>query len=149
MDYISVREADFNVQQEYDALSQSNTQDGAVVLFVGRVRDLNLGEAVFQLELEHYPEMADKALSEIVAEAHRRWPLGRVRVIHRVGKLLPADQIVLVGTTSPHRQAAFESAEYIMDVLKTRAPFWKKESTQQGEQWVEARSSDDKQADRW
>lgn len=147
--HIGVQTSDFNVQQEYDALCDANTEDGAIVFFVGRVRDLNEGEAVKQLTLEHYPGMTEKALAQVVAQARERWPLHRVRVIHRVGTLLPADQIVFVGVSSPHRQTAFDGAAFIMDYLKTRAPFWKKERSDQGERWLDARDSDRASQERW
>ncbi|TCS40177.1 molybdopterin synthase catalytic subunit MoaE [Reinekea marinisedimentorum] len=149
MDFINIQNEDFNVQQQYDALSQSNTRDGAVVLFVGRVRDFNEGEQVTEMVLEHYPGMAEKCLEDIVAKARERWDINRVRVIHRVGLLSQSDQIVLVGTSSPHRGSAFAAAEFIMDYLKTDAPFWKKEISDQGERWVEARNSDETQKKRW
>ncbi|WP_196157448.1 molybdopterin synthase catalytic subunit MoaE [Reinekea sp. G2M2-21] len=149
MIHISVQTEDFNVQDEYDAVCQQNNDDGAVVFFVGRVRDLNQGDAVFSMTLEHYPGMTESALADIISEAQQRWPLNRVRVVHRVGPLQPSDQIVFVATSSPHREAAFAGAEFIMDYLKTRAPFWKKESTDKGERWVDAKDSDAKKADTW
>lgn len=147
--YITVQEHDFDVAIEYKALCADNSQDGAVVFFVGRMRDLNLGASVSKMTLEHYPSMTEKTLVSIVEQAEQRWPINRVRLIHRVGVLLPADQIVFVGVTSPHRQAAFSATEFIMDFLKTQAPFWKKESTNEGERWVEARESDVEQARHW
>ena len=123
--------------------------DGAVVFFVGRVRDLNEGDSVFKMTLEHYPGMTEKSLEAIVEQAKARWALNRVRIIHRVGELHPADQIVFVGVSSPHRQAAFEGAQFIMDFLKTQAPFWKKEATSVGDRWVEAKSTDDEKARSW
>ncbi|MDX1341503.1 MAG: molybdopterin synthase catalytic subunit MoaE [Reinekea sp.] len=149
MIHISVQTEDFNVQDEYDAVCQQNSDDGAVVFFVGRVRDLNQGDAVFSMTLEHYPGMTESALADIISEAQQRWPLNRVRVVHRVGPLQPSDQIVFVATSSPHREAAFAGAEFIMDYLKTRAPFWKKESTDKGERWVDAKDSDAEKADTW
>ena len=146
---VAVQTEDFIIQQEYDRLCQQNTNDGAVVFFVGRVRDLNEGDAVYKMTLEHYPGMTEKALTEIVTIARNRWPLTRVRVVHRVGELHPSDQIVFVGASSPHRQAAFEGAQFIMDYLKTQAPFWKKEATAQGDQWVEAKRSDEEKANSW
>ncbi len=138
----------FNVGDEYNWLSQCD-EDGAVVTFTGKVRNHNLGANVSALTLEHYPGMTEKALGEIISEARSRWPLQRVSVIHRVGSLFPGDEIVFVGVTSAHRSMAFESAEFIMDYLKTRAPFWKREATAEGERWVESRDSDHAAAKRW
>jgi molybdopterin synthase catalytic subunit len=146
---ISVQEADFNIQEEYDALCHANAEDGAVVFFVGRVRDINDGDNVYAMTLEHYPGMTEKCLEDIVAQAQKKWPLNRVRVIHRVGNLLPADQIVFVATASPHRDAAFAGAQFIMDYLKTQAPFWKKEKVEEGSRWVDAKSSDEDKANSW
>lgn len=148
-DRILVQTADFSVATEYDWLVSGNTRDGAVVSFVGRMRDLNLGDPVTAMELEHYPGMTEKSLQALVAEARGRWQLGRVGLIHRVGRLEPGDQIVWVGTTSPHRGDAFAAADFIMDALKTRAPFWKKEITAEGERWLEARNSDAERVRRW
>ncbi|ANI28560.1 hypothetical protein PL78_01750 [Yersinia entomophaga] len=138
----------FNVGDEYQWLAQCG-EDGAVVTFTGKVRNHNLGDNVSALTLEHYPGMTEKALGEIIAEARERWPLQRVSVIHRVGSLYPGEEIVFVGVTSAHRSVAFESAEFIMDYLKTRAPFWKREATPAGERWVESRDSDHEAAKRW
>lgn len=146
---IDARERDFDVASEYDWLTAGNTEDGAVVHFVGRMRSRNGGQAVHRMTLEHYPAMTRKILTELVAEARVRWSLGRVGVIHRVGSLFPGDQIVWVGVTSPHRADAFAACEYLMDALKTRAPFWKKESRSDGDYWVDARDSDTKRAERW
>ncbi|EAR08186.1 molybdopterin synthase catalytic subunit MoaE [Reinekea blandensis] len=146
---IRVQQDDFSVQREYDGLCRENTDDGAVVFFVGRVRDLNEGDTVTGMFLEHYPGMTEKTLQSIADEARHRWPLNRIRIVHRVGALNPSDQIVFVGVSSPHRGAAFDGAQYIMDFLKTRAPFWKKESTPEGDRWVDARSSDTEQENRW
>ena len=146
---ISVQEKDFDVASEYAALSESNEQDGAVVFFVGKVRNHNQNKMVTGLSLEHYPGMTEKSLADIVNQAHQRWELGRVRVIHRYGDLGLGEQIVFVGTTSKHRQSAFESAAFIMDYLKTRAPFWKKETTVTGSHWVVARESDELEAQKW
>ncbi len=145
---ISVQTADFDVGAEYQALAQ-NSAAGAVVTFVGKVRDMNLGDEVSGLSLEHYPGMTEKALSAICDEAEQRWELGNVRVIHRVGALTAGEQIVFVGVTSAHRSSAFSACEFIMDYLKTRAPFWKKEQLGQSSRWVEARSSDHESAQRW
>ncbi|HIF9131348.1 TPA: molybdopterin synthase catalytic subunit MoaE [Photobacterium damselae] len=145
---ISVQFEDFSVADEYEKLAQG-TEAGAVVTFIGKVRDFNQGDSVTGLSLEHYPGMTEKALSEIVEQARARWPLLQVRVIHRVGDLDLGDQIVFVGVSSAHRGASFEACEFIMDYLKTRAPFWKKEQTHEESRWVDARESDTSAADRW
>lgn len=146
---ISVQEQDFDFGEEYQKLMADNVTDGAVVTFVGLVRDFNQGNSVHGLTLEHYPGMTEKALLDIVQEAKGRWPLGRVRVIHRVGKLGLGEQIVFVGTTSKHREAAFAANQFIMDFLKNRAPFWKKENTSEGQRWVEAEMKDKQAMDKW
>lgn len=146
---IAVQTGDFDVQREYDALCARNTEDGAVVFFVGRVRDLNEGDAVTGLTLEHYPGMTEKALTRIAGQARERWPLTRIRIVHRIGALNPADQIVFVGVSSPHRQAAFDGAAFLMDYLKTEAPFWKKETTANGSRWLETRETDVRRRQRW
>lgn len=138
----------FSVGEEYPWLAERD-EDGAVVTFTGKVRNHNLGDSVNALTLEHYPGMTEKALAEIVDEARNRWPLGRVTVIHRIGELWPGDEIVFVGVTSAHRSSAFEAGQFIMDYLKTRAPFWKREATPEGDRWVEARESDQQAAKRW
>ncbi|KFI13901.1 molybdopterin synthase catalytic subunit MoaE [Vibrio coralliilyticus] len=148
MERVSVQFEDFSVGAEYAALAQG-TASGAVVTFVGKVRDMNLGDNVTGLSLEHYPGMTEKALGEICQQAEQRWPLLDVRVIHRVGDLDIGDQIVFVGVSSAHRGAAFEACEFIMDYLKTKAPFWKKERTTEETRWVESRESDAKAAERW
>ena len=145
---ISVQFDDFSVAKEYALLSEG-TDAGAVVTFIGKVRDFNQGDAVTGLSLEHYPGMTEKSLEEIVEQARERWPLLKTRVIHRVGDLELGDQIVFVGVTSAHRGAAFEACEFIMDFLKTRAPFWKKEQTPDESRWVDARETDTSAADRW
>lgn len=145
---IRVGQENFSVGDEYQWLSQCE-DDGAVVTFTGKVRNHNLGDNVSALTLEHYPGMTEKALSEIVSEARERWPLQRISLIHRVGAMYPGDEIVFVGATSAHRSMAFEAAEFIMDYLKTRAPFWKREATEQGDRWVDARDSDHQAAKRW
>ncbi|MDU5782497.1 MAG: molybdopterin synthase catalytic subunit MoaE [Pantoea sp.] len=145
---IRVGSAPFSMADEYAWLSASDA-DGAVVTFTGKVRNHNLGDSVAALTLEHYPGMTEKALHEIVDEARSRWPLQRVSVIHRIGELFPGDEIVFVGVTSAHRGSAFAAAEFIMDYLKTRAPFWKREATDQGDRWVDARDSDHQAAQRW
>lgn len=146
---ISVQTDDFDVGAEYAALTDGDTSAGAAVLFIGRVRDLNLDKAVTALTLEHYPGMTEKALAEIAEQARERWAIGRFRIIHRVGRLALGDQIVLVGVTSSHREQAFAAAQFLMDYLKTRAPFWKKEETLQGTHWVEAQDKDHNAAERW
>ena len=147
---VAVQPHDFDVGEEYQQLVTDAPSDGAVVTFVGRVRDLNQQTTITALELEHYPGMTETCLQRIAEQAFQRWPLGKVRVIHRYGKLAPQDQIVLVATTSPHRQAAFESAAFIMDYLKTQAPFWKKETTSQGDtHWVAANPNDQHAATQW
>jgi molybdopterin synthase catalytic subunit len=132
-----------------DALVRGATDIGAVASFVGLVRDSNDGSAVSAMTLEHYPGMTERALDEIIAEARGRWRIDRVLVIHRYGRLVPGDRIVLVVVTGAHRGDAFAACEFVMDYLKTRAPFWKKETTARGERWVEARVSDDTAAARW
>ena len=146
---VRVQEADFDVGAELAALTVNRVDVGAVASFVGLVRDANDGSAVRGLTLEHYPGMTEKALEDICAQAAARWQLQGMVVIHRVGRLVPGDRIVLVGVASGHRGEAFEACEFIMDYLKTRAPFWKREDTPQGARWVEARHSDDSAADRW
>ncbi|SFM87933.1 molybdopterin synthase catalytic subunit [Izhakiella capsodis] len=145
---IRIGEAPFSLADEYSWLSQ-NAQDGAIVTFTGKVRNHNLGDSVAALTLEHYPGMTEKVLDELVVEARSRWPLQRALIIHRVGALCPGDDIVLVGISAAHRSAAFAATEFIMDTLKTRAPFWKRETTEQGNRWVEARDSDHQAAQRW
>ncbi|MDR9827957.1 molybdopterin synthase catalytic subunit MoaE [Vibrio sp. FNV 38] len=145
---ISVQNNDFSVGDEYQALAQGAAA-GAVVTFVGKVRDMNLGDQVTGLALEHYPGMTEKALSGICDQAELRWPLLDIRVIHRVGDLDIGEQIVFVGVSSAHRGAAFEACEFVMDFLKTQAPFWKKERTSDSTRWVESRDSDAKAAQRW
>ena len=146
---IQVGESDFDPGAEISALHAGQPRVGAVASFVGLVRDLNEGDSVMTLTLEHYPAMTEKSLREIVDEAMGRWSLLDVTVIHRVGRLAPLDRIVFVGVASMHRGDAFAACEFIMDYLKTRAPFWKKEGTAEGDRWVEGRSSDDSAAERW
>ncbi|WP_250464996.1 MULTISPECIES: molybdopterin synthase catalytic subunit MoaE [unclassified Caballeronia] len=149
MTIVRVQEADFDLGAEVAALRAGNPKVGAVACFVGTVRDLNEGSAVETMELEHYPGMTEKSLHEIAESARARWPGSDVLIVHRVGKLKPLDQIVLVATTAMHRGEAFESCAFVMDYLKTRAPFWKKEKTDAGERWVDARESDDTALARW
>ncbi|SFN99191.1 molybdopterin synthase catalytic subunit MoaE [Xenorhabdus japonica] len=145
---IHVQREAFNVGEEYQWLSQCD-EDGAVVTFTGKVRNHNLGDNVKALTLEHYSGMTEKMLQKIIDEARQRWPLQRVSIIHRIGELYPGDEIVFVGVTSSHRNMAFMAAEFIMDYLKTKAPFWKKESLAEGERWVETRQSDQDAVNRW
>ncbi len=146
---IRVQSEAFNLGAEVDAMREGRTDIGAIASFVGLARDLNEGSGVAAMTLEHYPGMTEKALGALVEEASCRWTLLDVTVIHRVGRLLPGDPIVLVVVASSHRGEAFAACEFIMDFLKTRAPFWKKEETPEGERWVEARASDDVAAERW
>ncbi|RSD31902.1 molybdopterin synthase catalytic subunit MoaE [Vibrio pectenicida] len=148
MERVSVQYEDFSVGNEYQNLTEDSFT-GAIVTFVGKVRDMNLGENVTGLSLEHYPGMTEKALMKICDQAERRWSLSGIRVIHRIGDLEVGDQIVFVGVSSAHRGAAFEACEFIMDYLKTKAPFWKKERTDGATRWVESRNSDKLAAQRW
>lgn len=149
MTMIRVQSEDFDVGAEIAELRRRNAGIGAVACFVGLVRDLNEDDNVSEMTLEHYPGMTEKALAEIVAQAKQRWNIIDALVIHRIGTLKPTDQIVLVATTSAHRHEAFASCEFIMDYLKTLAPFWKKEQTASGAHWVDARESDDIATQRW
>jgi molybdopterin synthase catalytic subunit len=146
---VRVQTEDFDLSAEVAALRAENPKIGAIVAFVGTVRDLNDGEDVAAMELEHYPGMTEKALEAIVGEAKRRWPGSEFLIVHRVGKLLPRDQIVLAAATSAHRHDAFDACSFVMDYLKTQAPFWKKETTESGARWVDARVSDDAALRRW
>ena len=146
---VRIQTGDFDVAREIAVLRAGDPRVGAVAAFVGLVRDINDAAVVSTLTLEHYPGMTEKALSRIVEEAKSRWNVYDALVIHRVGELKPTDQIVLVVVTGAHRGEAFAACEFIMDYLKTRAPFWKKEQTPAGERWVEARASDDDAAARW
>jgi molybdopterin synthase catalytic subunit len=146
---VRVQTEDFYLGAELSKLRLANPSIGALVSFVGQVRDMNDGDAISTLTLEHYPEMTQKALEAIEAEAKTRWDVIDTLIIHRVGTLKPLDQIVLVAVTSAHRGEAFHACEFIMDYLKTSAPFWKKEATNQGERWVEAKVSDDEAKLRW
>jgi len=148
-DFIRIQEADFDLTSEIKLLRQDDPRVGAVVTFVGTVRDMNDGSQVKGMTLEHYPGMTEKALEDIIKQAKGRWDLYQTLVIHRVGPLLPEDQIVLVAVTSAHRGEAFAACEFIMDYLKTAAPFWKKEETPEGARWVDARISDDAAMTRW
>lgn len=146
---IRVQTQDFDVNDEYQVLVTNNSADGAIVTFVGQVRDQNLGQDVVGLHLEHYPGMTEKALEKIAQQAFERWELGKVTIIHRVGDLMLGDQIVFIGVTSKHRKNAFEACEFIIDYLKVSAPFWKRELTTQGQTWLDARESDEQQVNKW
>ena len=146
---VSVQVEDFDVAQENRQLQKTSLNIGAVVNFIGLVRDVNNNAAVANMHLEHYPGMTEKSISAIVDEAIQRWSVFGIRVIHRVGDLKPGDQIVYVGVSSKHRGDAFQACEFVMDYLKTRAPFWKKELTPEGEHWVDSRRSDKDAALRW
>jgi len=139
----------FDPGAETNAMHAANVGVGAVVSFVGYVRDFNDGREVAGMFLEHYPGMTEKALAKIVLEAEQRWPLLKVEVLHRIGALQPGEPIVFVGVASAHRQAAFQACDFVMDYLKTRAPFWTKEETGEGPRWVEGRQSDADAAGRW
>ncbi|MFP5381883.1 MAG: molybdopterin synthase catalytic subunit MoaE [Gammaproteobacteria bacterium] len=146
---ILVQADTFDLGAEVDAMRRGRTDIGAIASFVGLARDMNEGSGVAAMTLEHYPGMTEKALAGVVDDACTRWTLLDVTVIHRIGRLLPGDPIVLVVVASSHRGEAFAACEFIMDYLKTQAPFWKKEETPAGERWVEARASDDAAAARW
>ena len=146
---VSIREADFDLAAEVAALRAGDGGVGAVVAFVGTVRELSGGAPIAAMELEHYPGMTERALEDICVQARQRWDILDALVVHRYGELAPGDQIVLVAVTSAHRGEAFAACEFIMDYLKTQAPFWKKERTPQGARWVEARQADDEAAARW
>jgi molybdopterin synthase catalytic subunit len=148
-DHVRVQTGDFDAGLEIARLRAGRADIGAIASFIGTVRDVNDAAAVTGLTLEHYPGMTEQALTDIVGEARRRFAILDALVVHRVGALRPGDQIVLVVITSAHRGTAFDACEYVMDMLKTRAPFWKKERTSQGDRWVEARASDDAAAGRW
>jgi molybdopterin synthase catalytic subunit len=146
---VRVQQEDFDLSAEVARLRAGDPRIGAVVTFVGTVRDLNEGAKVAELELEHYPGMTERALEDIVEQARARWPLYGALVVHRVGPMQPMEQIVLVAVSSAHRGEAFAACEFIMDYLKTEAPFWKKEQTPDGARWVDARVSDDAARARW
>ncbi|MCW5650420.1 MAG: molybdopterin synthase catalytic subunit MoaE [Ramlibacter sp.] len=146
---VSIQQADFNLADEVAALRQGDGRVGAVCSFVGTVRDRNDGTQVASMELEHYPGMTEKSIEAMIDQAFARFDIHAARVIHRVGLLQPLDQIVLVAVTSAHRGQSFEACEFLMDYLKTRAPFWKKEQTPQGARWVDARAQDDAALARW
>ena len=147
---VRVQTADFDVGTEIAALAEGRTDIGAIVTFTGLVRGDVRGQALEAMSLEHYPGMTEAELDRVEAEARKRWPLQACLIVHRVGELAPGDRIVLVITASPHRRAAFEAADFLMDYLKTRAPFWKKERMADGTaEWVQSRESDDAAAKRW
>ena len=146
---VEIREGDFDLAAEVAALRQGDGGVGAVVAFVGTVRDRNDGAAVASLELEHYPGMTEAAIEAMIDEAMRRFEIRAARVVHRIGVLAPSAQIVLVAVSAAHRGEAFQACEFLMDYLKTQAPFWKKEHTPRGAQWVDARTSDDEALERW
>jgi len=146
---VRIQQEDFDVSREIAVLRAANHGIGAVATFIGCVRDTNDGAQVGRMTLEHYPGMTEKAIEGIVAEAQARWNIPAALVIHRIGTLNPGDQIVLVVTAGAHRGEAFAACEFIMDYLKTQAPFWKKEQTPEGDRWVDARVTDDAAAERW
>jgi molybdopterin synthase catalytic subunit len=146
---IRVQHEDFDVGAEINRMRLARPDTGAVAAFVGQVRDLNEGDAVSGMTLEHYPGMTEKALEGIVEQAKSRWDIFDALIIHRIGALKPLDQIVLVVVSGAHRGEAFAACEFMMDYLKTEAPFWKKEQTGRGERWVEARTSDESAKQRW
>lgn len=145
---VSVQTEDFDVKAEVDAL-RASPKVGAVVMFLGTVRDMNEGDEVASMTLEHYPGMTEKALTSIIEKAKKRWEIFDVTVIHRVGELFATDNIVFVGVSSAHRGEAFDACEFIIDYLKTEAPFWKKEKIGNGTRWVEARDSDEDAKSKW
>ena len=145
---VSVQTDDFDIGRSLAELTEGRTDIGALVTFTGLVRDMP-GGGLQAMELEHYPAMTEKALREIEAEARKRWNLSASLIIHRIGRLQPGDRIMMVATGSAHRQDAFEAAEFLMDYLKSRAPFWKKEHTTEGADWVDARESDEDALNRW
>ncbi len=146
---VRVQAEDFDVSREIASLRLGNPRIGAIASFIGVVRDLNDGDSVAEMTLEHYPGMTEKSIEAIITQARGRWQVMDALVIHRIGTLKPLDQIVLVVVTSAHRGDAFAACEFIMDYLKTQAPFWKKEQTGTGARWVDARATDDAAAQRW
>ncbi|NVD97227.1 molybdopterin synthase catalytic subunit MoaE [Massilia sp. BJB1822] len=149
MQQVRIQTEDFDVASELAQLRAGDARVGGIVSFVGTVRDLNEGAAISSMELEHYPGMTEQSIQAIIDQARQRWPLYGALVIHRVGPLQPMDQIVLVAVTSAHRGEAFAACEFIIDYLKTEAPFWKKEETPEGARWVDARVSDDQALRKW
>jgi len=149
---IKVQQNDFDIAKLYQQLTDNQLNPngyGAIVTFVGKVRDFNQQQHVSAMALEHYPGMTEKSLQQIIEQAKARWPIGEPIIIHRVGELQPGDQIVYIGVTSAHRKAAFEACEFLIDYLKIKAPFWKKEQTDTGYQWVDARDLDQHAASKW
>ena len=146
---VSIQTHDFDLAAEVAALRGKDTRVGAVCSFVGTVRDRNDGSTIASMELEHYPGMTEKAIEAMIDEAHRRFDILGARVVHRVGLLQPLDQIMMVAVISAHRGESFQACEFLMDYLKTQAPFWKKEQTPEGARWVDARVADDKALARW
>ena len=146
---VRVQVEDFDISHEIASLRRDNPRIGAIASFIGVVRDLNEGDSVAEMMLEHYPGMTEKSVEDIITQARGRWQVMDALVIHRIGTLKPLDQIVLVVVSSAHRGDAFAACEFIMDYLKTRAPFWKKEKTGSGARWVDARAADDAAAERW
>jgi molybdopterin synthase catalytic subunit len=146
---IRVQREDFDIGAELEALSRGKTAIGGIASFVGLVRDLAGGRPIAAMTLEHYAGMTERELEAIADEAHRRWPLDAVLIIHRFGRLAPGERIVLVATASAHREAAFQSCHFLIDWLKTKAPFWKLEETPEGARWVDAQASDEAAAKRW
>ncbi|MDM0023133.1 molybdenum cofactor biosynthesis protein MoaE [Variovorax saccharolyticus] len=146
---VSIQKEDFDLQQELSALRAGDARVGAVCSFIGTVRDRNDGSAVASMELEHYPGMTERAIEAMIDEAQRRFDILGARVIHRIGLLQPQDQIMMVAVTSAHRGQSFLACEFLMDYLKTQAPFWKKEETPEGARWVDARATDDEAMARW
>lgn len=146
---LSVQSEDFDISDEYNFLRDNNHESGAVVTFLGQVRDFNQGSNVSQLELEHYPGMTESVLKKLLESAAQRWAINRAKIIHRVGPLDANDKIVWVGVASAHRGDAFAACEFLIDALKTQAPFWKKERSNTGERWLDARDSDQEKAKNW
>ena len=146
---IRVQREDFDVGAELEALSRGKTTIGGITSFVGLVRDIAGGQKITAMTLEHYPAMTERELQAIADEARGRWPLDAVLIIHRFGRLTPGERIVLVATASAHREAAFQSCQFLIDWLKTKAPFWKLEETPDGARWVDAQASDEAAAKRW
>ncbi len=149
MIHVRVQSEPLDPHREIDQLRADNPRIGAVVSFIGLMRDIDAGEPVERLFLEHYPGMTEKALLKIAEEAVERWQLEGCRVVHRIGEMEPTDPIVVVAVAAPHRKSAFQGCEFVIDYLKTQAPFWKKETTRNGERWVAARESDDEAEKRW
>lgn len=146
---VRVQSQPFQVGEEYEDFLKGDTADGAVASFVGRVRDHNAGASVQTLELEHYPGMTEKVMAQVIEQARQRWPVSAARVVHRIGKMQPGENIVMVLTASAHRHAALDACAFIMDHLKTQATFWKKEQTPEGARWVKSREADESARTRW